>query len=268
MDNINQLSDIITQLYELDRNTNFIKLFKDLNKELTKYHELNQELTEKIDSITNELDNTKKTLEKARKYADEQNSELKDMVQQYKEELEEAKKLLAKKEQELSSMSKVSVLVSAHKELTEKNERIKFLESQLEKYKQPKSPKNKSDDKSVGLEATLRETNEIIPDSKTNKKSKDIISEIKQDDIVENNDISSKSSSESVLPKEKKSKKAKLEKDFDPDNFEEINGYELIMYKKNYYLRDLETNELYDIVSYKPGNVVGLITSNGKVRLN
>jgi hypothetical protein len=55
---------------------------------------------------------------------------------------------------------------------------------------------------------------------------------------------------------------------FDPENFSEINGFELIMYKKKYYLRDLETNQLYDILDNKPHNIVGLYTINGKIKLN
>ena len=55
---------------------------------------------------------------------------------------------------------------------------------------------------------------------------------------------------------------------FDPDNFEELNGYELICYKNNYYLRDLETDELYSIKQNKPDIVVGLINSKGKVKLH
>jgi len=40
------------------------------------------------------------------------------------------------------------------------------------------------------------------------------------------------------------------------------------MYKKKYYLRDLETNQLYDILDNKPHNIVGLYTINGKIKLN
>ena len=55
---------------------------------------------------------------------------------------------------------------------------------------------------------------------------------------------------------------------FNVENFEDINGFELTSYKKNYYLRDLETNELYDIVDNKPGKVIGLINSKGKIKFN
>jgi hypothetical protein len=57
-------------------------------------------------------------------------------------------------------------------------------------------------------------------------------------------------------------------KEFELDNFEDINGYELIQYKKKYYLRDLETNELYNISDNKPNKVVGLINSKSKVKFN
>ena len=63
-------------------------------------------------------------------------------------------------------------------------------------------------------------------------------------------------------------KKSKKETEFNVDTFEDVNGFELISYKKNYYLRDLETNELYDVVDNKPGKVIGLINSKGKIKFN
>ncbi len=65
----------------------------------------------------------------------------------------------------------------------------------------------------------------------------------------------------------KKSKK-EINVEFNIDNFEDINGFELTSYKKNYYLRDLETNELYDIVNNKPGKIIGLLNSKGKIQFN
>ncbi len=62
--------------------------------------------------------------------------------------------------------------------------------------------------------------------------------------------------------------KKKVNSEFNVDDFEDINGFELTSYKKNYYLRDLETNELYDIVDNKPGKVIGLINSKGKIKFN
>ena len=48
--------------------------------------------------------------------------------------------------------------------------------------------------------------------------------------------------------------------------FEDINGFELLVYKKKYYLRDLETSEIYDIVDNKQNQIVGLINSKGKIK--
>jgi hypothetical protein len=63
-----------------------------------------------------------------------------------------------------------------------------------------------------------------------------------------------------------KKKQKKVSNDnFNPEDFEEVNGFELLIYKKTYYLRDLETNELYDILNNKQNNVVGLVNSKGKI---
>jgi hypothetical protein len=63
-----------------------------------------------------------------------------------------------------------------------------------------------------------------------------------------------------------KKKHKKVSNDnFNPEDFEEVNGFELLIYKKTYYLRDLETNELYDILNNKQNNVVGLVNSKGKI---
>jgi hypothetical protein len=112
---------------------------------------------------------------------------------------------------ELTNMSKVSMIQSINKQLDEKINYIKILESQLDKLR----PK-----KSEPIEAPREPPIE-----------------------------------------------APREAPFDPDNFEEINGYELLVYKKNYYLRDLETDELYSIQDNKPNKVVGLINNKGKVKL-
>ena len=55
---------------------------------------------------------------------------------------------------------------------------------------------------------------------------------------------------------------------FNPDEFEDINGFELMMYKNKYYLRDLETNELYTITNNKPDKIVGFINTKGKPKFN
>jgi len=109
---------------------------------------------------------------------------------------------------ELTNMSKVSMIQSINKQLDEKISYIKILESQLDKLR--------------------------------NKKP----------ELVENEVVTHVTS-----------------QPFDPESFEEINGYELLVYKKKYYLRDLETDELYSIDNNKPDKVVGLINNKGKVKL-
>jgi predicted RNase H-like nuclease (RuvC/YqgF family) len=128
--------------------------------------------------------------------------------------LENTQKELEQKTNDLSNLTKVSMVQNLNKQVNEKNNYITILESQLEKYRNV--PKK---------EGELLHVKENIP-----------------------------------LQKE--------EVDFDPDNFEEINGYELMLYKKNYYLRDLETNELYNIVNNKPDSVVGFINNKGKPKFN
>ena len=73
---------------------------------------------------------------------------------------------------------------------------------------------------------------------------------------------------ETSVSQEKEVEEEETKLEFDPDNLEDINGFELLVYKKNYYFRDLETNELYDIDDNKPGKIVGLINSKGKPKFN
>jgi hypothetical protein len=102
------------------------------------------------------------------------------------------------------------------------------------------------------------EPNENEGVSKKKKKQK---SKVQEEPVVEN--------LESEKPNKKNGKKAQQEEDeFDPENFEDVNGYELIVYKGGYYLRDLETNELYNIKNNGPNQVVGLINSKGRVKFN
>jgi hypothetical protein len=55
---------------------------------------------------------------------------------------------------------------------------------------------------------------------------------------------------------------------FDEDKYQEIDGYELLKYKNNYYLKNIKTNDLYNIKEYQANEVVGKITLKGKIKLN
>ena len=97
--------------------------------------------------------------------------------------------------------------------------------------------------------------------------------ESKEESVKESKEESVKESKEKIKEKHKKEEKNIKEKysnesEFNPDEYEDLNGYELLCYKKKYYLRDLETSEIYDINDYKPNKVVGLITKGGKMKLN
>lgn len=140
---------------------------------------------------------------------------------------------LQSKTDDVTNLTKVSIVQTLSKQVDEKNNMIRILESQLEKYKSKK------------VENTFEK-------------------EIKEIEVVEEKP----KKQPEVVVEEKPKKQTKPTDDFDPDNFEEINGYELMMYKKKYYLRDLETNELYTIVDNKQDKVVGFINSSGKPKFN
>jgi hypothetical protein len=153
--------------------------------------------------------------------------------------------LLGERDSEFANFKKVSMLQSVNKQLDEKLNYIKILESQLEKERQ----KNKTEQ----VESSEK------PKVESSEKPK-----------VESSEKPKVESSEK--PKVESSEKPKIfldsELPFDPENFEEINGYELLAYKKKYYLRDLETDELYSIQNNMPHEVAGLLTSKGKVKLH
>ena len=48
----------------------------------------------------------------------------------------------------------------------------------------------------------------------------------------------------------------------------DIDGYELLSYKNNYYLKNDITNELYNIKNRKPYKIIGIIKPSGKVKFN
>ena len=145
------------------------------------------------------------------------------------------------KNNEISNFSKVSSIVSANKELNENKQYIKLLEGQIEKLKKSK----------ITVQETSNKTEKLVQD--------------KTEILVQNKT--------EIQVQYKTSKSEKLvqeiikENDFDIDQFEEINGYDLVQYKKKYYLRDLETNEIYNIYNNKPKTIVGLM-SNNRIKLH
>ena len=194
----------------------------------------------------------------------------------------------------IAKLAKKAADVQAELELQkEENEKAKLLVGK--KYKKQTIIEQDSIE-------TINEIDELVPDvkpkkSKKYKKQEAIDIEIKQPEIVEQEQdqeailkSSKKQKNQMVdddeepiqedtsIKKNKKSNKQTISEEtkkvvdkdleFNPENFEDINGFELLQYKLNYYLRDLETNELYDINSNKPGIIIGLINGKGKVKLH
>jgi hypothetical protein len=164
MDNIQEITDILTKLY----NNNILDGITDLNR---KYIEL--------DVKYNDLIHENKILQDKLKICNDQYSDL----------------------------NKVSYVRSLSIELQNKNNIIKQLEAQIEKYK----------------------TNKPI---------------------------------EIVKSKEEEFKTYQ----FNEDEYEEIDEYELFKYKKVYYLKEISNNNVYNILNNKPYTHVGSII-NGKVIL-
>lgn len=183
------------------------------------------------------------------------------LLEKYEKENEEYKNKINTLEEDNTNFKKVSFVQSMNKQLTEKINYITILESQIQKYK------NKDEiilevkqNSSVKEESVKEDIKQKDKDKEDNIKQKD-----KEDNIKSN-----KKKEDKIENKEDKNIKEKYsnESEFNPDEYEDLNGYELLCYKKKYYLRDLETSEIYDINDYKPNKVVGLITKGGKMKLN
>ena len=182
------------------------------------------------------------------------------LLEKYKKENEEYKNKINTLEEDNTNFKKVSFVQSMNKQLTEKMNYITILEGQLQKYK------NKDE---IILE--VKQNSSVKEESiKENKKEESIKENKKEESIKSKKKIQDKKEDKIEDKVEDKNIKEKYsnETEFNPDEYEDINGYELLCYKKKYYLRDLETSEIYDINDYKPNKVVGLITKGGKMKLN
>lgn len=147
--------------------------------------------------------------------------EYEEIIDNLKNENEELKNKLIEKENELNNINKISMIQSLSKEITDKNNIINHLKTQLDKLK----PKN-------NLLQVLPKP--ILP--------KPILEKPVIPKLVIQEDI------------------------FNVDNFEPIDGYELIKYKKTYYLVQEETNRVFSIIKNKVGKHIGNLKS-GKMKL-
>lgn len=152
-----------------------------------------------------------------------------ELKKKYNQDIEKLENMIKEKSDDVTNLTKVSIVQSLNKQISEKDNMIKILESQLEKFKNKKE-----------AEEQVQQVKELVKEIKPKKPVEQQV----QETITKKDDI------------------------FDPEEFDEINGYELMMYKKKYYLRDLETNELYNIMNNKPNIVMGYIGTNGKPKFN
>jgi predicted RNase H-like nuclease (RuvC/YqgF family) len=115
------------------------------------------------------------------------------------------------------------------------------------------------------INKNIEETKNFKKVSYTHQLTKQIseLSEIIKD--LENQLKKNKNEKLEYIQKIKKLENEKLNNDLESI---EINGYELLLYKNNYYLKNNNTNELYNIKNKKPDKIVGIINSSGKVKFN
>jgi hypothetical protein len=118
------------------------------------------------------------------------------------------------------------------------------------------------------MELIIENKEEIKDDKEEIKVDKEEIKDDKEEIKDDKEEIKVDKEEIKVDKTKKKKKNQEINTVFNIDMFEEINGYELIEYKGDYYLRDLETNELYNIKNNQPNKVIGLINSKSKVKFN
>jgi desulfoferrodoxin (superoxide reductase-like protein) len=221
-------------------------MFTDLNNTISAMTLEKSTLNNVIDDLNNKI--TDITLEKLQlnNVIDDLNKKIIASNFKYDNDIELLSNKLTVKQEEFNDLKKVSYITSINKQLSEKNNYIKILEGQLEKLKKT---------------SHYIEKIELTPEIKVEEiKVEEIVEEIKVEEIK----VKTKKVKKS---KTKKESNVELDNQFDPDMFEDINGFELLIYKQKYYLRDLETSEIYDIVDNKQNQIVGLINSKGKIKL-
>ncbi len=236
------------------------------------------DIPKQIISLQNENNKLKEDLKELIEIHQNKCNELTQIKNKYDKEIGLKNNEIKQQKEECNRLTKVSLIQQYDKQVKEKNDYIKILECQLEKYKSssksqlPKVEeyvntyidKDNLDniDTNIEIMESVQETN----DSKNNELTNSELP-ISESNLEQTNDEHMEMNTKTKRKKIKKSQEPE-EIEFDPDNFEDVNGYELIVYKGIYYLRDLETNELYDIKNNQPNQVIGLINSKGKVKFN
>ncbi len=300
MNNIQSLNDLIQQTSELANSLNIVQLFQDLNLELDEYEKenskLNEQLVEKnivIADLTNKLKQNSEDLANMTKVSvmqslSKQLNEKNIHIQFLESQLDKLRNTISvnnantnsnlpnspKLKEELvnnveSPLTPIHTNTNTHtKTQTNTNKETKTKpkpktepddQTEPDEPIQPTQLKKKKKEKSIKLD----EEPELVPEPVPSEPSVPVEPEPEENKLVKK-----KKKKQTVVEEELNQELVSEPLSFDPNNFEDINGYELIVYKKKYYLRDLETNELYDILDNQPNVIVGLISTNGKVKFN
>jgi hypothetical protein len=191
-----------------------------------------------------------------KKKLDTKEQELIDLSKKYKEDMNAKNFEINTKEEEMVNYSKVSIFVLKDKELNEKKNYIKILETQIKNLKNEilKLKNNKFDEK-------LHLNEEIVTPICNINITEELLISIDEEipticnENIVNNDNKKlfTSDDESQVLKKKKKKK----------NDTEL--YETILYKNTSYIKNIITNEVFDILDNKPNNLIGHFSQNGKI---
>ena len=222
MNNLNSIESLKNMVSEMSRCTN--RAYEIANMSATSI--------DNISALQNENNKLKKDLEEA-------NNTIIQLNNKYNKDIESKNNEIKQKGEEITNLTKVSMIHTINKQLEEKTNYIKILEGMLER-------KNKQSSKELELE--------LVPP---------VIEVEPEPDNSEN-----RGNGEHNKGVEMVEAPEKTTYEFNPDTFEEVNGYELLIYKKQYYLRDLETSEVYSIMNDMPDKVVGLMNNKGKIKLH
>jgi hypothetical protein len=136
-------------------------------------------------------------------------------------------------QESLNNFTKVSIINNLNKQLQDKNNQIIMLEKQISKLNIHNEELKRKNDELIQKNETISSINDNLssPTKESSSPTKELIN-----DNSQNKNVSNK----------KKSKKK----------------YQQVKYKKNVYLLDDETNELYDIIDDKPNKIIGNYINN------
>lgn len=281
MESIHKLGKLFEEMSSL---FNSIDISNQLNSLINENSKLKEEMKELIETHQNKCDELNQTKNKYDKEIKDQKEELVrltkiSLIQQYDKQLKEQNEYIkiietqlekyknSSKSQLLKIVPTVQVDSQVYKDALNNN-----LESKVANnlYTEKSDlPINNNDVNNHKQKKGKKTKSEIV---ENNEQTQELFEPVLEQELTNNDCISKKKKKQKYVEDNVNEVQynlhSNLEDNNELDNLEDINGYELTLYKKSYYLRDLETNELYDIENNKPNHVVGLINSKGRVKFN